>query len=117
MKIERINLDKNKSHDFDEPNLDYVHVTKTSFVNHTEFTVLLIDIVVLAIVTSILSITCDSNHTGHAVRYTSNTFEKVEYDSTLRAWIVYDKTTRVMYIMDGDKITVILNADGTPKLY
>ena len=31
--------------------------------------------------------------------------------------LYYDKDTKVMYAVSSNRVTVLLNADGTPKLY
>lgn len=49
-------------------------------------------------------------------------FAVVYYDSSLQAKIVYDRDTKVMYAVsrgsnNGGNLTMLVNEDGTPKLY
>jgi hypothetical protein len=49
----------------------------------------------------------------------SGTFVCIGSDKGIPVWnrVLYDKETRVMYVNTDDGICVMLNADGTPKLY
>ena len=45
-------------------------------------------------------------------------FEHVGYGTRLAEEVVYDKETKVMYVVDSNRgYTMLVNADGTPRLY
>ena len=44
-------------------------------------------------------------------------FRIIGYDKATGSYIMYDTTTKVMYSENKYKLIVLVNADGTPKLY
>lgn len=44
-------------------------------------------------------------------------FQIIGYDKSTGSYIMYDTTTKVMYSESKYKLVVLINADGTPKLY
>ena len=52
-------------------------------------------------------------------QYNGGTFVCIGSDKGIPVWnrVLYDKETMVMYVNTEDGICVMLNADGTPKLY
>lgn len=73
-------------------------------------------IVTIALVVVVLFfVGCDN--TNNSVRANDDVF--VTVSESLYYAIVYDRETKIMYTMSKDNynFTVLLNVDGTPKLY
>lgn len=61
---------------------------------------------------------CDN--TNNSVKASDDVFVMVSENSAYTVW--YDRETKIMYVMSNSSynvgnFTVLLNADGTPKLY
>lgn len=75
--------------------------------------------VVVIIIISVLISDCVSDE---ALSKTSDMFEYIGYNSEANAEIVYDTETKVMYTISDipynkGTMTLLVNPDGTPKLW
>lgn len=79
-------------------------------------TVKIITVFALLITVTLLFSGCDLEDSGNPIE---GMFVCVGMDEGIPLWnrIYYDKETKVMYLNVNGGITVLLNADGTPKLY
>lgn len=90
----------------------------------TQFTIIVIVIIVVAVF-SLLHIFGGTNNKAADVAVTTEVSDTTEYEfgiaqigATGQPEIIYDKDTKVMYLVSGNgNHTVILNSDGSPKLY
>lgn len=72
-------------------------------------------IAITLVVTVLFFVGCDN--TNNSVRANDDVF--VTVSESLNYAIVYDRGTKIMYTMSKDNynFTVLVNPDGTPKLY
>lgn len=76
-------------------------------------------IVTIALVIMVLFfVGCDN--TNNSVKASDDVFVMVSENSAYAVW--YDRETKIMYVMSNSSynvgnFTVLLNVDGTPKLY
>lgn len=65
---------------------------------------------------------CDNSNGKQETSSTNQCFTKIYGDKTTLYYIVYDDNTKVMYSVsngmhNGGNLTMLVNADGTPKLH
>lgn len=74
-------------------------------------------IIAIALVVAVLFFVVGCDNTNNSVRANDDVFVTVSESRDYA--IVYDRETKTMYTMSKDNynFTVLVNADGTPKLY